>query len=97
MTCTEIKCFKVRESKNKMWVRKIKECFVEWLKFQGSCFKKWGGGNLEQAEIVSPYLGWKWGEQRHQVLGRGHLLGAKYLLTISFLNVGSLDVCYDFK
>lgn len=40
-----------------MWVRKIKECFVEWLRFQASCFKKWGGGNLEQAEIVSP-LSW---------------------------------------
>lgn len=70
---------------------------MEWLRFQASCFKKWGGGDLEQAEIVSPYLAWKWWEQRLQVLGIGHLLlGAKCLLTIPFLNVGSLDICYDF-
>ena len=30
MTCMEMKCFKFREDKNKVWVKEIKEWFVKW-------------------------------------------------------------------
>lgn len=79
----EMKCFKFREDKNKVWVKEIKEWFVKW--WRAIVLKKGGEeGNLGQAEVMYSFT---WVGMAKALSAGNHimLLRAKCQLAIPFL------------